>query len=126
MKLFDRSVDLAKYNQNSPLYPICRAWMQNQPRSSKVIKLAIAPPIATQSFDQIFYFSKSKKNSTAKKRVAMPNIIDDIKSGELMDIQTMPAGNDKPKVKRIPSPLPFQKESSRDNINLDYVRVKMK
>lgn len=52
----------------------------------------------------------------------MPNIIDDLKNGEILDIQSMPAGNEKPKVKRIPSPLPFQKESSRDNINLDYVR----
>lgn len=52
----------------------------------------------------------------------MPNIIDDIKSGEISDIQAMPAGNDKAKVKRIPSPLPFQRDTSRDNINLDYVR----
>ncbi|KAJ6646610.1 Protein lin-37 like [Pseudolycoriella hygida] len=101
MKLFDRSVDLARYNQNSPLYPICRAWMQNQPRSGKVL-------------------SKSKKNSSARKRVAMPDIIKDLKSGEITEIQAMPAGNDKPKIQRIPSPLHFQKESSRDNINLDY------
>lgn len=38
MKLFDRSVDLAKYSENSALYPICRAWMLNQPRSNKLIK----------------------------------------------------------------------------------------
>lgn len=38
MKLFDRSVDLAKYNENSALYPICRAWMLNQPRSNQLIK----------------------------------------------------------------------------------------
>lgn len=55
----------------------------------------------------------------------MPNLIEDIKSGEVTDIQSMPAGNDRPKVKRLPSPLPFQKEVSRDNINLDYVRYKI-
>lgn len=38
MKLFDRCVDLAKYNENTPLYPICRAWMINQPRSNQIIK----------------------------------------------------------------------------------------
>lgn len=38
MKLFDRSVDLAKYGEKSALYPICRAWMLNQPRSNKLIK----------------------------------------------------------------------------------------
>lgn len=33
MKLFDRSVDLAQFEENTPLYPICRAWMANKPRS---------------------------------------------------------------------------------------------
>ncbi|EEB16982.1 Antolefinin, putative [Pediculus humanus corporis] len=33
MKLFDRSVDLAQFEENTPLYPICRAWMANNPRS---------------------------------------------------------------------------------------------
>lgn len=33
MKLFDRSVDLAQFKEDSPLYPICRAWMTNQPKS---------------------------------------------------------------------------------------------
>ena len=33
MKLFDRSVDLAQFEQSTPLYPICRAWMQNQPHN---------------------------------------------------------------------------------------------
>ena len=33
MKLYDRSVDLAQFEEDTPLYPICRAWMQNQPHS---------------------------------------------------------------------------------------------
>lgn len=37
MKLFDRSVDLAKFEEDTPLYPICRAWMQNQPRNPQVV-----------------------------------------------------------------------------------------
>lgn len=32
MKLFDRSVNLAKFSENIPLYPLCRAWMNNAPR----------------------------------------------------------------------------------------------
>ncbi|RZF37803.1 hypothetical protein LSTR_LSTR007165 [Laodelphax striatellus] len=31
MKLFDRSVDLAQFAEETPLYPICRAWMANKP-----------------------------------------------------------------------------------------------
>lgn len=37
MKLFDRSVDLARFEEDTPLYPICRAWMQNQPRNPQPI-----------------------------------------------------------------------------------------
>ncbi|XP_037947798.1 protein lin-37 homolog [Teleopsis dalmanni] len=37
MRLFDRSLDLAKYNENSSLFPICRAWIMNQPRSNNII-----------------------------------------------------------------------------------------
>lgn len=32
MKLFDRSVNLAKFADDTPLYSLCRAWMLNQPR----------------------------------------------------------------------------------------------
>lgn len=38
MKLFDRSVDLGKYTPETALYPICRAWMLNQPRSNLIVK----------------------------------------------------------------------------------------
>ncbi|XP_017345601.1 protein lin-37 homolog isoform X1 [Ictalurus punctatus] len=31
IKLFDRSVDLAQFSSNTPLYPICRSWMRNNP-----------------------------------------------------------------------------------------------
>lgn len=32
MKLFDRSVNLAKFEENTSLYPLVRAWMENCPR----------------------------------------------------------------------------------------------
>jgi hypothetical protein len=34
MKLFDRSVDLAQFADNAALYPVCRAWMKNQPHNT--------------------------------------------------------------------------------------------
>jgi hypothetical protein len=33
MKLFERSLDLAQFNEDSSLYPICRAWIRNQPHN---------------------------------------------------------------------------------------------
>lgn len=35
MRLFDRSVDLSQFTEDSPLYPICRAWMGNDPYNKK-------------------------------------------------------------------------------------------
>ncbi|XP_013407765.1 protein lin-37 homolog [Lingula anatina] len=36
MKLFDRSVDLAQFTENTPLYPVCRAWIRNQPHNREL------------------------------------------------------------------------------------------
>ncbi|VVD01126.1 unnamed protein product [Leptidea sinapis] len=33
LKLFDRSVDLSQFTEDTPLYPICRAWMANNPKA---------------------------------------------------------------------------------------------
>ncbi|CAK8689587.1 protein lin-37 homolog isoform X2 [Clavelina lepadiformis] len=38
MKLFDRSVDLAAFNDNTSLYPVCRAWMENDPSGKNKTK----------------------------------------------------------------------------------------
>ncbi|XP_056300842.1 protein lin-37 homolog [Pseudoliparis swirei] len=43
IKLFDRSVDLAQFNTSTPLYPICRAWMRNNP-SVRVPPGSPSPP----------------------------------------------------------------------------------
>lgn len=42
IKLFDRSVDLAQFNTTTPLYPICRAWMRNNPSMRE--RTAPSPP----------------------------------------------------------------------------------
>merc|ERR1719411_761929 len=36
MKLFDRSVDLAQFPVQTPLYPVCRAWMKNDPHNTNM------------------------------------------------------------------------------------------
>ncbi|KAK6996829.1 lin37, partial [Halocaridina rubra] len=45
MRMFDRSVDLAQFELSSPLYPICRAWMINQPHNSSLnVKQEVSSP----------------------------------------------------------------------------------
>ena len=36
LKLYDRSVNLAKFSPDTPLYPVCRAWIKNQPNGTKI------------------------------------------------------------------------------------------
>lgn len=51
MKLFDRSVNLAKFTEETPLYPLCRAWMSNQPRQL-AIKTGKSPEPNIQSAEE--------------------------------------------------------------------------
>lgn len=35
LKLRDRSIDLASFTDSSAMYPICRAWIKNDPLSAR-------------------------------------------------------------------------------------------
>ncbi|EFN81197.1 Protein lin-37-like protein [Harpegnathos saltator] len=100
MKLFDRSVDLAQFQEDTPLYPICRAWMANQPRNPNLVP---------------------------KVRSPSPEIVNEVNignnlfgiNGELNDVHylplPLPCEEAIPK-NRIPSPVLGEKEE----LNLDY------
>lgn len=98
MKLFDRSVDLAKFKEGSPLYPICRAWMMNKPRGGRYLR---------------------KRSSELIPRNSLENIVEQIKDGTVKDVTEMPCENDTG-ISRVPSPLPFQMNKSI-KIDLNYV-----
>lgn len=38
LKLRDRSIDLASFTDNTAMYPICRAWIKNDPLSARQVK----------------------------------------------------------------------------------------
>jgi len=93
MKLFDRSVDLARFEEETPLYPICRAWMANLPRNPQVI---------------------------VKRRMSTPEPDSNLWNGStLSDITRLPPPAETFK-SRIPSPLPEQLNQNKDDINLNY------
>lgn len=48
LKLYDRSVDLAQFSENTPLYPVCRAWIHNQPNNSGTYGNNHSPPSSSQ------------------------------------------------------------------------------
>lgn len=53
MKLFDRSVDLAQFAEGAPLYPICRAWMKNQPENNKLTVKKEENPPSSPEFQEV-------------------------------------------------------------------------
>ncbi|XP_011506466.1 PREDICTED: protein lin-37 homolog [Ceratosolen solmsi marchali] len=100
MKLFDRSVDLAQFQEDTPLYPICRAWMANQPRNPNLVPKARSP-----SPDIISEFN------------SVGNMFDT--NGEIRDINSLPPPLPSEEAlprNRIPSPIIIDKEK----LDLDY------
>ncbi|XP_066595138.1 protein lin-37 homolog [Prorops nasuta] len=100
MKLFDRSVDLAQFQEDTPLYPICRAWIANQPRNPNLIPKVRSP-------------SPEIVNEVATGN----NVLNS--NGEICDIYylppPLPCEEAMPR-NRIPSPILIEKEE----LNLDY------
>ncbi|XP_022916342.1 protein lin-37 homolog [Onthophagus taurus] len=92
MKLFDRSVDLARFQEDTPLYPICRAWMANQPKNPQlVIKRRNSSPEPDNSYWM---------------------------NNNITDVTRLPHPS-KPFITRIPSPDP-EYQQNKETINLNY------
>ncbi|EDV98398.1 protein lin-37 homolog [Drosophila grimshawi] len=90
MRLFDRSLDLSKYEDKTPLYPICRAWMANQPRN---------PNVAIYKTDGSVPIVKREDNAE--------EILAQLRSGELKVVKQMPKPRDTdmdPIPQRLPQP----------------------
>ncbi|KAH8291433.1 hypothetical protein KR054_011780 [Drosophila jambulina] len=95
MRLFERSLDLSKYEENTPLYPICRAWMANQPRN---------PAVAAFRTDGSLQLPKREDNGE--------EILAGLRSGEIKVLTQLPAP--KPtKLTIIPPRLEFGREDKR-------------
>ncbi|CAH1783903.1 unnamed protein product [Owenia fusiformis] len=103
MKLFDRSVDLAQFDDQTPLYPICRAWMRNQPHNQ-----SLGPRSETTTPEPIINFDPETTDRIPKDIYRMPpgpNRPFDHVKGEYVD-------------PRIPVPVP-QPDEHIDTLNTD-------
>lgn len=92
MKLFDRSVDLAQFTEQTPLYPICRAWINNKPNMTVSTKSEPQPVLTdTNKLDEKFLDDAGSKDV-----YQLPPPAPSCK-GDLKDL-------------RIPSPIPQPQE----------------
>uniref|UniRef100_A0A182MVL7 Protein lin-37 homolog n=1 Tax=Anopheles culicifacies TaxID=139723 RepID=A0A182MVL7_9DIPT len=73
INLFNRGIDVARFRENSPLYPMCRAWVKNNPREK--IEETVVPPA---------------KPRIAIKREHNPDIVNQLINGEVKEIKEMP------------------------------------
>ncbi|XP_041675663.1 protein lin-37 homolog [Drosophila eugracilis] len=95
MRLFERSLDLSKYQDGTPLYPICRAWMANQPRN---------PAVAAFQTEGTVPGTKREDNGK--------EIISKLKSGEMKTLTHLP--QPKPTdLPVIPPRLEFSQEEKK-------------
>jgi len=101
MKLFDRSVDLAKFNVDDPLYPICREWMKNTSRNKSKVP-------ATEDYEE---------EPLPRKKV--PEIMTMIRNGIAAEVKFLPPIEHK-QMTKVPDLLEFQRDLDKDQINLKY------
>ncbi|KAH8252369.1 hypothetical protein KR038_010340 [Drosophila bunnanda] len=95
MRLFERSLDLSKYEETTPLYPICRAWMANQPRN---------PAVAA--------FNTDGSLPTPKREDNAEEVLAGLRSGEIKVLTHLPAPRST-KLPIIPPRLEFGREDKR-------------
>lgn len=94
MRLFERSLDLSKYKDKTPLYPICRAWMANQPRNP-----------------QVAVFNTDGSVQSVKREDDAEEILAKLTSGELKVVTQMPRARDT-ELPLIPPVLPQTQDDS--------------
>lgn len=80
MKLFDRSVDLAQFDAESSLYPVCRAWMRNQPRAR-----TSNPDSCSKQLDPLVVPVGAETS-----RRSMPDVVEQFKRKEVQEVPEMP------------------------------------
>ncbi|XP_022222927.2 protein lin-37 homolog [Drosophila obscura] len=101
MRLFERSLDLSKYNEKTPLYPICRAWMANQPRN---------PAVSS--------YNTEGSSATVKRESDAEEVLARLKSGELKMLTQMPQARST-NLPVVPPRLEYTKEEKLQEKKLE-------
>ncbi|BFF97425.1 protein lin-37 homolog [Drosophila madeirensis] len=71
--LFGRTLDLSKFSESTPLYPICRAWACNQPRNTVAVSTC-----------------STECGKTGKREPNAEEILEQMQSGKLLELTQVP------------------------------------
>lgn len=99
MKLFDRSVDLAQFADNTSLYPVCRAWMKNDPHNTSMApRLRTPTPEPNENPDQDSNKDDQANEDSDNAEKEPPQAINTETEAE----------NSEPDVYKLPPPAPLE------------------
>ncbi|XP_054639228.1 protein lin-37 homolog isoform X2 [Dunckerocampus dactyliophorus] len=101
IKLFDRSVDLAQFNASTPLYPICRAWMRNNPSVRERSEGAARSPQVIQEEEATDMINGKEQNVY---RLPPPTACPISFSGEPVNLRIPPT--EKPLITKLTDSMP--------------------
>lgn len=100
IKLFDRLVNVSQYDENSPLYPICRDWFYD--RKTSVPKEPVAESTPT------YYTGRE-------------SLLKQLQRGRIDRVAALPPPNDDEEVQKIPYCEPPAMENGLHLFTVDYV-----
>lgn len=99
MKLFDRSVDLAQFRETTPLYPIARDWIHNQPHGRTNRSAAAA------ATDDVGRGEDKAEAATAAGEHHL------LEGRSVADVEVGQSSSSIPDVYRLPSPAPLDTDA---------------
>ncbi|RVE62527.1 hypothetical protein OJAV_G00157830 [Oryzias javanicus] len=115
IKLFDRSVDLAQFNTSTPLYPICRAWMKNNPSIRESVTSPGSPPGMTE--EEVTDMMNGKGQNVY--RLPSPTFCHISSSGEPINLRIPQM--EKPTVTKDVANYLFTEVSSPESLRSDHM-----
>lgn len=119
MKLFDRSLDLSKYTEQTSLYPICRAWMANQPRNPSIRSYRDArSPSPTERIDNGKEILLQLRKGSLREVASMPKL-------KKADIPKIPPPQDEPRkydnTEELIDPDDNLKDGSKEDLLAEHI-----
>lgn len=99
MKLFDRCVNVTNFNEETPLYPICRAWFFDRKKN---------PDLPGESTGPIYYNGREP-------------LLKQLQMGRIERVAALPPPNDDEEIQKIPYCEPPALENGLNLFTVDYV-----
>ena len=129
LKLYDRSVDLAKFSPHTSLYPVCRAWIKNQPNNQQLGSTRQSfYKTENRLFKNIFFNSSSSPTKVEDKGAESKEDISKIEETSETDVNNLPLPKAMPieeEGQMIDTRIPLELKPPRKSKSTDFLNPKV-